>query len=153
VLSIGVSNFNSALMQQAVELPGIPLATNQFEYHPYLNQGTLISATQQVGLAITAYCAMALGRVFSEQVLQGIANRYGKSVSQIVLRWLLQQKGVVALSRTEREDRIQENIDIFDFFLEDIDRGAVFRLARHSRRIGDPPELAPLWDPTPPVLS
>jgi 2,5-diketo-D-gluconate reductase B len=60
-----------------------------------------------------------IGRVFSDSTLQMAAKRYGKSVSNIVLRWLVQQKGVVALSRTEREERIQENLDIFDFSLEE----------------------------------
>ena len=150
VLNIGVSNFNRALMQQAIELSDIPLATNQFEYHPYLNQESLIAATEQAGLSVTAYCAMALGRVFSEPVLLAIARRYGKSVSQIVLRWLVQQKGVVALSRTEREERIQENLNIFDFILEEVDMRAIFQLARNGSRIVDPPGLAPLWDATPP---
>ncbi len=107
------------LLKRAVELSDIPLATNQFEYHPYLNQASLVAVTRQAGVAVTAYCAMAIGRVFSDSTLQMIAKRYGKSVSKIVLRWLVQQKGVVALSRTEREERIQENLDMFDFSLEE----------------------------------
>ena len=151
VLSIGVSNFNRVLLQRAVELSDIPIATNQFEYHPYLNQATLVTAAQQAGVAVTAYCAMAIGRVFSEPILQKIAEQYGKSVSQIVLRWLVQQKGVIALSRTEREERIRENLEIFDFTLEEADMRAIFRLAQGGSRIVDPPGLAPLWDPTPPL--
>ena len=150
VLSIGVSNFNRALLQRAVELSDIPLATNQFEYHPYLNQKRLITATQRAGAAVTAYCAMAIGQVFSDPVLQRIARRYNKSVPQIVLRWLLQQKGVVALSRTEREEHLKENLNVFDFALEEVDMSAIFRLARYGSRIVDPPGLAPSWDPTPP---
>jgi len=149
VLNIGVSNFNLALLQRAVELSDIPLATNQFEYHPYLNQASLVGATRQVGAAVTAYCAMAIGRVFSEPTLQVIATRYGKSISQIVLRWLVQQRGVVALSRTEREERMQENLNIFDFALDQADMNAIFRLAQRGSRIVDPPGLAPIWDPTP----
>ncbi len=141
VLSIGVSNFNRALLQRAVELSDIPIATNQFEYHPYLNQASLVTATRQAGVAVTAYCAMAIGRVFSEPILQVVAKRYGKSVSQIVLRWLVQQKGVVALSRTEREQRLQENLNIFDFSLEEADMNAIFRLAQQGSRIVDPPGL------------
>lgn len=149
-LSIGVSNFNRALLERAVELSDIPIAANQFEYHPYLNQANLVTTTRQAGVAITAYCAMAIGRVFSEPVLQGIAKRYSKSVSQIVLRWLVQQEGVIALSRTEREDRVQENLNIFDFYLEEADMNAIFHLAQQGSRIVDPPGLAPLWDLTPP---
>jgi len=151
VLSIGVSNFNRALLQAAVELSDIPLATNQFEYHPYLNQASLVTATREAGAAVTAYCAMAVGRVVSEPVLQGIAKRHSKSVSQIVLRWLVQQKNVVALSRTEREERIRENLNIFDFVLEEGDMNAIFRRAQEGSRIVDPPGLSPLWDPTPPA--
>ena len=153
VLSIGVSNFNRALLERAVELSDIPIATNQFEYHPYLNQTSLVTATRQAGVAVTAYCAMAIGRVFSESILQAIARRYGKSVSQIVLRWLVQQKGVIALSRTEREERLQENLNIFDFALEEADMNAIFHLAQPGSRIVDPPGLAPLWDPTPPFSA
>ncbi len=153
VLSIGVSNFNSALLQRAAELSDIPLSTNQCEYHPYLNQESLILATQQAGVAVTAYCPMALGRVFSEPVLQRIATEYGKSVSQIVLRWLVQQNSVVALSRSEREDHIRENLEIFDFSLDEVHMRAIFRLARNDSRIVNPPGLAPPWDPTPPFSA
>jgi 2,5-diketo-D-gluconate reductase B len=151
VLSIGVSNFNRTLLERAVELSDIPIATNQFEYHPYLNQASLVTTTRQAGVAVTAYCAMAIGRVFSESILLGIANRYGKSVSQIVLRWLVQQEGVIALSRTEREEHVQENLNIFDFSLEEADMNMIFHLAQPRSRIVDPPGLAPLWDPTPPL--
>jgi len=144
VLSIGVSNFNRTLLERAVELSDIPIATNQFEYHPYLNQANLITTTRQAGVAVTAYCAIAIGRVFSEPILQGIDKRYGKSVSHIVLRWLVQQEGVIALSRTEREDRVQENLNIFDFYLEEADMKAIFHLAQPGSRIVDPPGLAPL---------
>jgi 2,5-diketo-D-gluconate reductase B len=148
-LGIGVSNFNSALVQRAANLSDIPLATNQFEYHPYLNQASVIAATERSGASITAYCAMAVGRVFSDPVLKAIAARYGKSVSQVVLRWLLQQPNVVALSRTEREERIQENVDVFDFVLDEADMSAIFDRAAPGSRIVDPPGLAPQWDPTP----
>ena len=151
VLSIGVSNFNCSLLQQAVDLSDIPLATNQFEYHPYLNQASLVTTARQAGVAVTAYCAMAIGRVFSEPVLLGIAKRYGKSTSQIALRWLVQQKSVVTLTRTEREDRLQENLNIFDFALEETDMNTIFQLAKPGSRIVDPPGLAPQWDPIPPL--
>jgi 2,5-diketo-D-gluconate reductase B len=94
---------------------------------------------------------MAVGRVFSEPVLQRIAKQYGKSVSQIVLRWLVQQKDMIALSRTGREERIQENLNIFDFALEESDMNAIFRLAERGSRVVNPPGLAPPWDPTPPL--
>jgi 2,5-diketo-D-gluconate reductase B len=102
VRHIGVSNFNRALMKEAIRLSAVPLVTNQFEYHPYLNQSLLIDSTLQAGLAVTGYCGMAIGRVFSDPTLKAIAARHDKTIAQIVLRWLVQQRGIVALSRTTR---------------------------------------------------
>jgi 2,5-diketo-D-gluconate reductase B len=149
VRHIGVSNFNTALMAQAIALSERSLVTNQFEYHPYLNQSGLIDATRDAGLAVTAYCGMAVGRVLSDQVLASMAARHGRSIAQIVLRWLIQQDGVVALSRTTNEVRLAENLGVFDFELGAADMQAVHSLARPGSRIVDPKGLAPVWDETP----
>lgn len=146
VRHIGVSNFNRALMTQAIELSEHRLVTNQFEYHPYLDQRRLASATRDAGLAITAYCGMAVGRVFSSPQLRAIASRHQRGVAQIVLRWLVQQDGVVALSRTTRPDRLSENAAIFDFELSHDEMAAIFALVMPGSRIVDPPGLAPVWD-------
>jgi 2,5-diketo-D-gluconate reductase B len=148
VRHIGVSNFNRALMTEAIGLSAVPLVTNQFEYHPYLNQSLLIESTLQAGLAVTGYCGMAIGRVFSDPTLKEIAARYDKTIAQIVLRWLVQQRGMVALSRTTRVDRLAQNLAVFDFELDDVDMAAIHALATADGRIVDPPGLAPLWDST-----
>ncbi|MGF6244713.1 2,5-diketo-D-gluconate reductase B [Paraburkholderia sp. GAS38] len=148
VRHIGVSNFNRALMTEAIGLSAVPLVTNQFEYHPYLNQSLLIESTLQAGLAVTGYCGMAIGRVFSDPTLKEIAARYDKTIAQIVLRWLVQQRGMVALSRTTRVDRLAQNLAVFDFELDDVDMVAIHALATAGSRIVDPPGLAPLWDST-----
>jgi 2,5-diketo-D-gluconate reductase B len=148
VRHIGVSTFNRALMTEAIRLSAVPLVTNQFEYHPYLNQSLLIESTLQAGLAVTGYCGMAIGRVFSDPTLKEIAARYDKTIAQIVLRWLVQQRGMVALSRTTRVDRLAQNLAVFDFELDDVDMAAIHALATAGSRIVDPPGLAPLWDST-----
>ena len=148
VRHIGVSNFNRALMTESIGLSAVPLVTNQFEYHPYLNQSLLIESTLQAGLAVTGYCGMAIGRVFSDPTLKEIAARYDKTIAQIVLRWLVQQRGMVALSRTTRVDRLAQNLAVFDFELDDVDMAAIHALATAGSRIVDPPGLAPLWDST-----
>jgi diketogulonate reductase-like aldo/keto reductase len=124
------------------------LVTNQFEHHPYLNQSLLIGSTRQAGLAVTGYCGMAIGRVFSDPTLKEIAARHDKTIAQIVLRWLVQQSGVVALSRTTRVDRLAQNLEVFDFELDSADMTAIYALATANSRIVDPPGLAPLWDST-----
>lgn len=153
VRHIGVSNFNTALMNRAVRLSPARLVTNQFEYHPYLNQALLIGDARRAGLAVTAYCGMAVGRVFSEPVLQDIAAIHGKGVAQVVLRWLVQQQGTVALSRTVNPARVAENAAIFDFELSPEEMAAIHALARADSRIVSPRGLSPNWDPTPSALA
>ncbi|MEA3099481.1 aldo/keto reductase [Caballeronia mineralivorans] len=148
VRHIGVSNFNRALMTESIRLSAVPLVTNQFEYHPYLNQSLLIESTLQAGLAVTGYCGMAIGRVFSDPTLKEIAARHDKTIAKIVLRWLVQQRGIVALSRTTRIDRLAQNLAVFDFELDGADMAAIHSLATTDSRIVDPPRLAPLWDST-----
>jgi diketogulonate reductase-like aldo/keto reductase len=143
---IGVSNYNRALLAEAIRLSDAPIVTNQVEYHPYLDQRLLLAAARQSGVSIMAYCAMAVGRVFGDAKLQEIARRHGRSVSQIVLRWLIQQEDVLALSRTSNPSRLAENVAIFDFELAADDMAAIFALARPGSRIVDPPQLAPAWD-------
>src|ERR1700738_4248228 len=76
VRHIGVSNFNMALMAEAARLSEHLLVTNQFEYHPYLNQAPLIAASRNAGLAVTGYCGMAVGRVFTDPARGGLAARH-----------------------------------------------------------------------------
>jgi 2,5-diketo-D-gluconate reductase B len=146
VRHIGVSNFNRRLLDQVIDLSAFPLVTNQFEYHPYLNQSLVIDATRKAGLAVTAYCAMAVGRVLWDPTIAEIANSHGRTIPQVVLRWLIQQDDVVALSRTTNPDRIVENLAVFDFELREDEMGAIQTLARPSSRIVNPAGLAPVWD-------
>jgi 2,5-diketo-D-gluconate reductase B len=143
---IGVSNFNRRLLEQAVGLSAIPLVTNQFEYHPYLNQSLVIDATRKAGLAVTAYCAMAVGRVLTDPTIAEIAESHGRSIPQVVLRWLIQQDDIVALSRTTNPERIVENLAVFDFELREDEMAAIQTLARPNSRIVNPTGLAPVWD-------
>ena len=146
VRHIGVSNFNRQLLDQAIRLSAAPLVTNQFEYHPYLNQSLLADATRKAGLAVTAYCAMAVGRVLGDPTIAEIAANHGRTIPQVVLRWLLQQSNVIALSRTTNPDRISENLAVFDFELGEDEMAAMQTLARPNSRIVNPPGLAPAWD-------
>lgn len=146
VRHIGVSNFNRNLMAQSVALSEAPIVTNQIEYHPYLNQDAVIEAAREAGMAVTGYYGMADGKVFSDPVLKDIAAGHGKSVAQIVLRWLVQQEGVIALSKTVSEARVAENVAIFDFALSDEEMATIRARAVAGGRIVSPDGLAPVWD-------
>jgi diketogulonate reductase-like aldo/keto reductase len=89
---------------------------------------------------------MAVGRVFSDPTLRQIAAAHGRSVAQIVLRWLLQHDQVVALSRTTNPGRLAENLALFDFELSPLDMRQIAALAQPNSRIVSPPGLAPEWD-------
>jgi 2,5-diketo-D-gluconate reductase B len=143
---IGVSNYNVAMMRAAAALSTRPLVTNQVEYHPFLDQTAVLQQVASGGSSLMAYCGMAVGRVFETQLLKDMAARHGRSVAQIVLRWLIQQPNVVALSRTEKIERLPQNTDIFDFALSDDDMAAIGTLKSPGSRIVNPSHLAPAWD-------
>ena len=145
---IGVSNFNTTLLQQAVTLSRHPLITHQLEYHPFLDQRKVLDTTRALGMSATAYCPMAIGRVLTEPVLLDIARHHHRSAAQIALRWVIQQPGMIALSRTTKLSRIAENLAVFDFELDPAEMLRIRALARPNSRIVDPPGLAPRWDPT-----
>lgn len=146
VRHIGVSNFNTVLMTEAVSLSKAPIVTNQIEYIPYIDQDVVIAAAKAAGMSVTGYYGMADGKVFADPVLKDIAASRGKSVAQVVLRWLVQQQGVVALSKTVSEARADENRAIFDFTLSADDMAAIRALAKPDGRIVSPDGLAPVWD-------
>ena len=146
VKHIGVSNFSTALMAEAVRLSEAPIATNQVEYHPYLDQTKVIGEAHRTGMSVTAYHLMADGKVPSDPVLREIGARHGKTAAQVVLRWAVQQEDVIALSKTATESRIAENFDIFDFALGDGEMAEIHRLARPDGRIVNPAQLAAEWD-------
>lgn len=143
---IGVSNFNTALMAEAVRLSAAPLATNQVEYHPYLDQMKVLEAAETYGMALTAYYAMADGKVPNDPVLKEIGAAHGKSAAQVALRWLVQQPDVVALTKTATDSRLAENLAIFDFVLTPGEMMRIHKLARPDGRIVSPDGLAPAWD-------
>ncbi|KZB62990.1 2,5-didehydrogluconate reductase [Thalassospira lucentensis] len=146
VRHIGVSNFNIALMDEAAALSDAPLVTNQVEYHPFIDQTKVMDGARKHGMALTAYYAMADGKVLENEQLGEIAKSHDRSVAQVVLRWLLQQNDVIALSKTATESRVAENFDIFDFELSGEEMQAIHGLADKNGRIVSPDGLAPDWD-------
>ncbi|MFC5583677.1 aldo/keto reductase [Nitratireductor kimnyeongensis] len=144
---IGVSNFPTALLAEAVRLSEAPLVANQVEYHPFLNQDRVYAACQAEGMAMVSYCPLARGGdLFSQPEVAGPAKRYGKTPAQIVLRWHVQQEGVIAIPRTSNPARLAENADIFDFLLSDEEMRAVSALRQRGNRICDY-DFSPVWDP------
>ncbi|HWE78417.1 MAG TPA: aldo/keto reductase [Pseudolabrys sp.] len=134
---IGVANFNIALLDQAIALCPEPLAVLQAEYHPYLDQAKLLAAVRKRGLVYVAYCPLGRGRLFGDPVLVEIAERHGRSVAQIALRWLLQQK-VASIPFSSNQQRIADNYNVFDFELSEDEMRRISALKRADGRVANP---------------
>jgi 2,5-diketo-D-gluconate reductase B len=141
---IGVSNFTVALIEEARALCPEPLACDQVEYHPYLDQTKVLEACARHGMAVIAYSPVAKGRIKNDQRLAQIGQAYGKSAAQVCLRWLVQQN-VAAIPRTSKIERLSENIAIFDFKLSDDEMRQIFEMASPKGRLTDY-GFAPKWD-------
>lgn len=141
---VGVSNFTVSLLAQAVKLATEPLVVNQIECHPYLDQARVIAACRGHGMAVTAYSPIARGRAKSDAVLARIGKAYGKSASQICLRWLVQQE-IAAIPRTSHEGRLTENFAVFDFALAPGEMKEISALSSPRGRVVDWGG-APDWD-------
>jgi 2,5-diketo-D-gluconate reductase B len=143
---IGVSNFTTKLISEAVELSEAPLVTNQVEYHPFLDQTPVLETLRANGMSLTAYSPLARGKVLEADTITEIARDHGKTNSQVALRWLVQQDGVIAIPKASRAERVEENFDIFDFELSDEEMHRISGLATPEGRLISPSNLAPEWD-------
>lgn len=143
---IGVANFNIALLEQAMRLCPEPLVTLQAEYHPYLDQSKVLAYCRSKGLVFTAYCPLARGRLFNDPVLREIAEKKGRTIAQIALRWLMQQGNIAAIPRSSNPKHIAESLDVFDFELTAEEMQRIFALKRPDGRIANPKGRAPVWD-------
>ncbi|PHV03837.1 aldo/keto reductase [Rugamonas rubra] len=122
VRAIGVSNFQSDRLMDIMTFNEIAPAVNQVEVNPFQQQLESATFMKEVGVQAEAWAPFAEGRngLFQNQALLAIAGRHGKTVGQVVLRWLL-QRGIVSLAKSVRKQRMVENISIFDFELDDAD--------------------------------
>ncbi|WP_022728809.1 aldo/keto reductase [Fodinicurvata sediminis] len=143
---IGISNFNVALIREAVAASEAPLVTNQVEYHPWLSQDPVRQELERHGMALTAYCPIGQGKLLEEAVIQRIAKAHGKEPGQVVLRWHYQQPDVIAIPRSSKAERVRSNLDIFDFELSEAEMQQISGMARSDGRIINPAHLAPAWD-------
>lgn len=142
---VGVSNFPSAMVEEAVAVSTEPLVCNQVEYHPRLSQQKVLAACRAKGLALTSYSPLGRGEIVEDPKVREIAKRHGRTPGQIILRWHVQQPGVVAIPKSGTPSRIAENLDVFDFSLTDEEMAALHAMARPGGRLVDP-AWAPQWD-------
>jgi diketogulonate reductase-like aldo/keto reductase len=142
---IGVSNFPVALLEQALAVASEPIVTNQCEYHPWLDQTKVLAACRKHGVSFTSYCPLGRGEGPRDPAIKKIAEAHGKTPSQVLLRWHIQQPDVIAIPRSGTPAHIRENIAITGFQLLPQEMRAISGMARNDGRIVDF-DWAPDWD-------
>ena len=142
VKAIGVSNFTVEHLERLMNESTIVPAVNQIELHPYLTQAPLREFCQQNDIVVESYSPLsgAGGGLLNDPVLEELAQKYDKSPAQIVIRWHL-QNDLIVIPKSVTPERIQQNIDVFDFQLDSDDMAAIDNLNTDTR-VGSDPETA-----------
>jgi diketogulonate reductase-like aldo/keto reductase len=141
---VGVANFTTSMLDEAVKLSTEPLVTNQIEVHPSLDQTKVLAACRKHGISVTAYCPIARGKVPGNEVLERIGKAHGKSSSQVALRYLVQQ-GIIPIPRTANPEHLAANLAVFDFELSPAEMAEIAALKKPDGRVVNPAH-APQWD-------
>ncbi|MFF2752494.1 aldo/keto reductase [Psychrobacillus sp. NPDC058041] len=138
VKAIGVSNFQVHHLEDLMNDAEIKPMVNQVEYHPRLTQKEIQFFCQENGIQLEAWSPLMQGQLLDNLELQEIANKYNKSIAQIILRWDL-QNGVVTIPKSTKENRIVENSTVFDFVLTKEEMQQIDEL-NQNHRVGPDPD-------------
>jgi len=139
VRAIGVSNFKEHHLERLMAETSIVPAVNQVEFHPRLQQKSLLEYCRAKGIALEAWAPLMKGQL-DHPVLVRLAAKYGKSPAQIVLRWHI-QLGVIAIPKSVHRERIFANADIFDFELAPEEMAEIGTMDENHRFGKDPDEF------------
>ena len=120
IKAIGVSNFRPRHLENIMKNAKIMPMVDQVEIHPGMPQDELIAFCREHNMVVEGWSPLSTGRIFSVPEVQEIAQKYGKSIAQVCLRWSV-QRGVIPLPKSVTPARILENSQVFDFELEEAD--------------------------------
>jgi len=137
VRAIGVSNFNAHHLRKLHGETEVVPAVNQIEVHPYLAQDELRAFNAQHQIATEAWSPIAQGKVLDDPTIVRLAERYGKTPSQVTLRWHI-QRGDIVFPKSVTRSRVEENFDLFDFELSGEDMADITALNKDERTGADP---------------
>ncbi|CAO2033860.1 unnamed protein product [Urochloa humidicola] len=142
VRSIGISNYGVFLTRDCLAYAKIKPAVNQIEMHPYFQRDSLVKFCQKHGICVTAHTPLggstANAKLFGslscleDPAIKELAEKYGKTPAQLLLRWGL-QKNAVVIPKTSKVERLQENLEVFDFHISDEDMEEIKAIDRNHR--------------------
>lgn len=138
--AIGVSNYTIRHLEELLRECDITPAVNQVEIHVYLQQPELIDYCRQKGIVVQAYSPLAHGYGHKDPLLAKLAQKYKKTSQQIMLRWCVQQ-GLVVIPKSIHPEYIKQNIEIFDFALENAEIVQLASLNKGVRTGPDPTHI------------
>lgn len=122
--SIGVSNYSVSLLEKTIKRSNIPPAVNQVKCSPFNYPEVLYKFCIENGIAFEGYSPLTQGKRLDDPILSDMSKKYNKTTAQILIRWAL-QKGIIVIPKSQNRERIRQNINVFDF---DIDQNDMERL-------------------------
>ncbi|MFD1944773.1 aldo/keto reductase [Paradevosia shaoguanensis] len=141
IKSIGVSNFNPDHIERIVGETGVTPVVNQIELHPTFQQTKNRPFYKQHNIAVESWSPLGSGADLKNPAIGEIANKHGKSIAQVIIRWHLQE-GFIVIPKSIHANRMQENIDVFDFELDAGDMTRIRGLDDPKGRVGADPATA-----------
>ncbi|WP_407976592.1 aldo/keto reductase [Brucella pseudogrignonensis] len=136
--SIGVSNFRTADLERILKESDVVPVLNQIELHPQFQQDELRLFHSRHNIATEAWSPLGQGTILENPTLKTIAEKHGKSVAQVILRWHI-ETGNIVIPKSVTPARIKENFEVFDFSLNGTDHDAITKLDKTDGRIGPNP--------------
>ncbi|MEY8839519.1 aldo/keto reductase, partial [Cribrihabitans sp. XS_ASV171] len=142
----GVSNFTISMLEETRELLGSPLAANQVEVHPFIDQTRLMEHMVAHRIPFEAYSPLAQGEVMGNPTLKEIAEAKGATEAQVTLAWILAHPGGIAIPKTANPERLSQNLAAAEIRLSEEEIARIDALRRADGRIVQPEGLTPDWD-------
>lgn len=138
IRAIGVSNFYADQLKNLELTMPVKPAVNQIEVNPWYQQSREVKFAQSEGIRVEAWAPFAEGKhnIFNNETIAAIADKYGKSNGQVILRWLL-QRGITVIPKSVHKNRMVENMDVFDFELSDEDMKTIAGLDKGESQFFD----------------
>jgi diketogulonate reductase-like aldo/keto reductase len=140
--NIGVSNYTVRHLQELLSGSKVVPAVNQIEFHPFIynDQKEVLEFCKEKGIIIEAYSPLARAKDLNNTTLHAVAERHGKTIAQVMLRWAIQH-GTVPIPKSTNAGRIKENFNVFDFELAEEEMQSINRLSSGNHVTWDPTNL------------
>jgi len=135
--AIGTGNYLLPFLKELEEYASITPAVNQIEFSPYLMMKDELDYCRLKKIQLQAYTPLLRGKKFNDEKIVSLANKYGKTPAQIILRWAIQQN-ISSIPKSSNRNRLNENFNIFDFQLSNEDIAQMNQFDEKLRIVGDP---------------